>query len=309
LRIALIVRPRQGQTELEEVRGWVAELRELGHEVWPRLTFEGGDGAREAAALAGAGAELVVAAGGDGTVNEVVNGLVSARGAGWSGRLGVVPLGTGNDFAWGLGLPEDARAALEVALSGVAREVDVASVNGRSFVNVSTGGFGATASEEAGEEAKRLLGPLAYLVTGARMFVDLTGSFARFTMPGGVAYEGEILLYAVGNGKRTGGGNLVTPRAVLDDGELDVLIVPGMPRIDFLALLPDLRTGNHLDHSSIHYFRTPRVLVESETTLSVNADGEPVRGDRFEYEVAPRTLAVMTPRPAADAASGDGPPG
>jgi diacylglycerol kinase (ATP) len=305
LRIALIIRPREGQSELAEVKGWVAELRELGHEVWPRLTFEAGDGAREAAALAAAGADLVVAAGGDGTVNEVVNGLMAAaRESGWSGRLGVVPLGTGNDFAWGLGLPEDARAALDVAVSGVAREVDVASVNGRSFVNVSTGGFGATASEEAAEDAKRLLGPWAYLVTGARMFVDLTESFARFTMPGGVAYEGEILLYAVGNGKRTGGGNLVTPRAELDDGELDVLIVPGMPRLEFLALLPDLRSGDHLDHASIRYYRTPRVLVESETTLSVNADGEPVRGDRFEYEVAARTLAVMTPRPDGDAPAG-----
>jgi diacylglycerol kinase (ATP) len=305
VRIGLIIRPREGMPELTELREWVSGLRAQGHEVWPRLTFESGDGRREAGALARAGAELLVAAGGDGTVNEVVNGVLeSAAEVGWSGRLGVVPLGTGNDFAGGLGIPEDLGAALEVALSGVPRAVDVASVNGRWFVNVSTGGFGATASEEAPEEAKRLLGPLAYVVTGVRMFVDLTASWVRFTLPDGVAYEGEVLLYAVGNGKRTGGGNMVTPRARLDDGLLDVVIVPAMPRMDFLALLPDLRSGDHLDHASVRYFRTPDLLVESEVMLSVNADGEPVRGDRFEYAVEPRTLIVMTPDPAGDAAPG-----
>jgi diacylglycerol kinase (ATP) len=302
VRIGLIIRPREGMPELGELREWVSGLRARGHEVWPRLTFESGDGRREAGTLARAGVELLVAAGGDGTVNEVVNGLLEAEGeVGWSGRLGVVPLGTGNDFAGGLGLPNDVGAALEVALSGVPRAVDVASVNGRCFVNVSTGGFGATASEEAAEDAKRLLGPLAYVVTGARMFVDLTASWARFTLPDGVAYEGEVLLYAVGNGKRTGGGNMVTPRARLDDGLLDVVIVPAMPRMDFLALLPDLRSGDHLDHASVRYFRTPGLLVESEVMLSVNADGEPVRGNRFEYAIAPRKLIVMTPAPTEDA--------
>jgi diacylglycerol kinase (ATP) len=304
LRIGLIIRPREGVTETEELRGWVAELRAQSHEVWPRLTFEAGDGQREARALACAGAELVVAAGGDGTINEVVNGLVEALDSGWTGRLGVIPLGTGNDFAGGLGLPEEAGAALEVAVSGAPRAVDVASVNGRHFVNVSTGGFGVTSSEGVAEDAKRLLGPWAYLVTGVRMFVDLTASWARFTMPDGAAYEGEVLLYAVGNGKRTGGGNRVTPRALLDDGQLDVLIVPAMPRIDFLALLPDLRSGNHLDRSSVRYFRTPSLVVESEVTLSVNADGEPVPGDRFEYGVAPRKLVVMVPRPGAGGEDG-----
>jgi diacylglycerol kinase (ATP) len=303
VRIGLIIRPRDGMPELDELRGWVSELRERGHEVLPRLTFEAGDGRREAAALVGEGAELVLAAGGDGTVNEVVNGVLEA-GARWSGRLGVVPLGTANDFATGLGLPEDVGGALEVALSGVAREVDVGRVNGRHFVNVSTGGFGALASEGAAEDAKRLLGPWAYVVTGVRMFADLTASRARFTMPDGVAYDGEVLLFAVGNGKRTGGGNMVTPRAELDDGELDVLIVPAMARIDFLALLPDLRSGDHLDTASVRYFRTRRLVVESAEELSVNADGEPVRGDRYEYTVAHRRLLVMTPRPDGEVAVG-----
>jgi diacylglycerol kinase (ATP) len=303
LRIGLIIRPREGQSEVAEVRQWVSELRAGGHEVWPRLTFESGDGRREACELARAGAELLVAVGGDGTVNEVVNGALEAGSAGWAGRVGVVPMGTANDFAGGLGLPEEGAAALAVALSGVARAVDVGCVNGRYFVNVSTGGFGATTAEEAAEDAKRLLGPWAYVVTGVRMFVDLAPRWARFTVPSGAAYEGDVLLFAVGNGKRTGGGNMVTPRAELDDGQLDVVIVPAMPRMEFLSLLPDLRSGNHLDHGGVRYFHTPRLLVESEESLSVNADGEPVPGDRFDYSISPGKLVVMT-GPSADAASG-----
>jgi diacylglycerol kinase (ATP) len=293
VRIGLIIRPREGFSRLEELREWVDELREQGHEVWPRLTFEAGDGQREGAALARAGADLLIAAGGDGTVNEVANGVLNDGGA-WRGRLAVLPLGTGNDLAASLGVPEDPAAALEVALSGEPRAVDVGRVNGRWFLNVSTGGFGASASEEAPEEAKRLLGGWAYVVAGARQLADLESAHARFVVPAGVAYEGDVLLFAVGNAKRTGGGNLVTPRALMTDGELDVMIVPAMSRIDFLALLPDLRTGDHLDTPVVRYFRASRLVVESDTPLSVNADGEPVVGNRFEYTVVPGRLVVMS---------------
>jgi diacylglycerol kinase (ATP) len=297
VRVGLIIRPREGVSELEEVQAWVTQLRDAGHVVFPRLTFEAGDGRREAAALAADGVDLLIAAGGDGTLNEVANGALDASPP-WAGRLAVLPLGTGNDFAAGLGIPEEPAAALDVAVTGVPMEVDVGRVNGRHFLNVSTGGFGASASDEAPEEAKRLLGPLAYVVTGARKLAELSSAWVRFEVPDGLAYEGEVLLFAVGNGKRTGGGNLVTPRAELDDGKLDVMIVPGMPRIDFLALLPDLRSGNHLDAEAVRYFRASRLVVEADAELSVNADGESIPGPRFEYEILPRALVVMTPEPA-----------
>jgi diacylglycerol kinase (ATP) len=292
VRIALIIRPRAGPAELEELRTHVEALRGRGHEVWPRLTFEGGDAQRLGRSAAAAGADLIVAAGGDGTLNEVVNGVLETD---WSGHVAVLPHGTANDFAAGLGIPDDAAAALDVALDGVARLVDVGRVNGRHFVNVSTGGFGATASEEAPDEAKRLLGPVAYLVTGVRLFAELTPVRVRLEGTDGARYEGEMMLFAVGNGRQTGGGNLLTPRARLDDGLLDVVIVPGMTRMDFLALLPGLRSGAHVDDPDVEYFQTSRLVVTSEAELSVNADGEPVGGHRFDYTVAERRLAFMMP--------------
>lgn len=292
MRIGLIIRPRDGGAELEEVRAAVSGLRARGHEVWPSLTFESGDASRFAAAAATRGADVIVAAGGDGTLNEVVNGALRT---GWEGRFAVVPTGTANDFASGLGVPTEIGAALEVAVAGEPREVDVGMVNDRYFLNVSTGGFGASATEGAAAETKRLLGPWAYVVTGVREFVDLRASWARFRTGDEVVYEGEVLLFAVGNGKRTGGGNMVTPRAELDDGLLDVVIVPDMARIDFLSLIPDFRSGAHLDSRAIEYFRATKLWVESESGLSVNADGEPVQGPPFVYTVERRRLALMTP--------------
>lgn len=277
---------------LELLRARVKALRAAGHTVWPRLTFEEGDARRLARSMARRGADLIIAAGGDGTLNEVVNGVMRTS---WPGRLGVVPLGTANDFAAGMEIPAGVGEAMEVAVAGRPFEVDVARVNQRYFVNVSTGGFGAAATEETPAERKKLLGPWAYVITGVKKFAELKPAKVRFVADGATAYDGETMLYAVGNAKRTGGGSLITPRAEFGDGQLDVVIVPGMTRMDFLSLLPDLRAGTHLDNPDVLYFRAETIEVESEEILSVNADGEPLRGRRFTYELADRTLTIMVP--------------
>lgn len=236
---------------------------------------------------------------GDGTMNEVANGIHAHRaahpGSDIRPRLGIVPLGTGNDLASALEIPADVEAAMEIAVAGSTRFVDVASVGGRCFLNVSTGGIGAEATEEASPEVKRILGRVAYMITGARKFVGLHPSSARFTA-GEVVYDGPFLLYAVGNSRLTGGGNLLTPRAEMDDGLLDLCVVGEVSRMEFAKLLPLLRTGEHLDHPAVLYRQVPRVTVESGEELSVNADGEPVQGCRqLEYGISPHRLALSVP--------------
>lgn len=294
MQISLIIRPRDRMPWMEELREQIAELRAGGHDVWPRLTFESGDAARVAGNAVRAGADLVIAAGGDGTVNEVANGLAEEE---WPGPLAIIPLGTANDFAVSLDIPEELPQAIEVALGDVERTVDIARVNDRHFLNVSTGGVGASATDETSQDTKWLLGPLAYLVTGVQKLPELEPLTARFTTPDGVAYEGEIMMYAVGNGQQTGAGSRLTPRAELDDGELDVLIVPGMSRMEFMALAPSLRSGAAVEDedADVRYFRTPRLTVESDASLAVNADGEPVSGESFEYVITGRTLSVRVP--------------
>lgn len=292
LTVALIMHPRGDAQRLEELRSVIAELRTDGHIVWPHLTFEPGDAASLARLAARVGADLVIAAGGDGTVNEVVNGIGRLR---RRPRLGILPMGTGNDFALGLGIPQDLAEATRVAVGGRPLAIDVARVNERLFVNVSTGGFGAEATEHTPGEAKRMLGALAYVVAGARELVELHPVRARFRVDGRQFYDGEFLLFAIGNGRRTGGGSFLTPRAEFDDGLLDLLVVEAMPRLEFLALLPDLRAGTHLESPGVRYTRATSIVVAPREPLAVNADGEPVRARRYRYSLWPRRIAVMVP--------------
>jgi lipid kinase YegS len=282
------------EPSLTAIRREVVRLREEGHTVGARLTFEGGDAARFAREASEGGADLVISAGGDGTLNEVVNGLFAEDAADAMGRprLGVIPLGTGNDFAAFMGVPEQVEGAVDLAINGPESLVDVAKVNDRFFLNVSSGGLGAEATEDASDRSKRLLGSIAYLVTGIRKFAALTPMEGRFTSGDEVLFEGPFLFFAVGNGGRTGGGVWITPRANLSDGLLDVCIAGDVDHREFLRMLPDLRTGEHAAHEKVLYRQVSELKVEPVGDLSVNVDGEPIQGSTLDYSIRSRALRV-----------------
>lgn len=302
MQIALIINPPSPEA-VESLREGVERLRAAGHTVHPRVTFEGGDAHRFAWKSAEFGADLVVAAGGDGTINEVVNGLydwiddLDGRGEASLPRLGIVPLGTGNDLAGGFGIHAgDPQGALLDAVRGEPYGVDVGRVNGRYFLNVSTGGVGAEATDDASVELKRMLGPVAYLVTGVRKFVQLKSSRARFTSGGRTVFEGGFLLFAVGNGWRTGGGNWVTSEADPADRLLDLCIVGEMSHVDVVRIAPQIRAGRHVNHPKVTYLKVPELVVESEEEMTVNADGEPLTARRFAYDLGAYRLTLMVPK-------------
>lgn len=286
------------QGALEVLRESIRQLRDQGHRVEPRITFEAGDGALFAADARRRGVDMVVAAGGDGTINEVVNGLVDpADGGDKVPRLGIIPLGTANDFAGYLSLPTDIEAALLAAVDAPGLKIDVGVVNDRRFLNVSSGGLGAEATEEASDAAKKLLGSVAYFVTGVRKFAALQPSHGSFVSGGATLFEGDFLFFAVGNGARTGGGNWVTPNADLTDGRLDLCIVEAMSHADLLKLLPNLRSGGHLDHPGVVYRQLREVEIGIDGDFSVNVDGEPIEEAPLNYSVIPEALELATPRP------------
>jgi diacylglycerol kinase (ATP) len=290
--LALIVKLPSDPARADALHAAVTAVRAAGHRVRVRVTFEAGDARRYARGAALRGCDVVVAAGGDGTVNEVVNGLAAAGG---DTALAVVPLGTANDFARGLGLPLDPLSALRLAADGATTELDVAEVNRRCFINVSTGGFGAEATHGASRSVKRWLGPLAYVARGARMLAHYEPLRAVFRADGETVHDGRFVFFAVGNARRTGGGTRVTPRADPGDGKLDILVVGDVSRFDFLTLLPDLRAGTHLESPDVVYLRAHRFEVIGAAALRVNADGEPVFGRRFRYDVRERGLPVIMP--------------
>lgn len=279
-----------------DVRKAVAVLRERGHAIEVRVTWESGDAARlarEAVADARAGTvATIIAGGGDGTINEV---FASAYRAGLPQAcvLGVLPLGTANDFAHSTLIPvADMTAALELALEGTARPIDVALVDGRPFVNVLSGGFGSRVTVETDPELKKRLGGLAYVLTGVTRFSELSASRGRFTAPD-FSWEGPFLAVAIGNGRQAGGGIPLCPDAMLDDGMLDLMVMPELDRaarLDAFAAL--LRGGVDSLRAQLVTTRAPWIVYEAEEPLHVNLDGEPMKLKRFRAECVAGALSV-----------------
>lgn len=274
------------RAELPALRHLVSWVRDKGHGVEPRVTWERGDAARLAAEAAQRGVDAVVAVGGDGTVNEVVNGL-----SGFDVPLGIIPLGTANDFARQTGIPLDADHAMDIILRRNPVRIDTGEVNGRRYLNASVGGVGAEATAETGADAKEALGLLAYAITGVRKLASLEPTATRFHGPG-FELACECLVFAVGNSRATGGGTEITPRASLTDGMLDVCVVEAMGRSEFIALALRLRRGEHVGDPGVHYVQLPSLTVESNEPLTVNVDGEPTEQRRLEYRVRPGDLLV-----------------
>lgn len=275
---------RADSPPLREAVEW---LRTIGHRVRAHVTWEPGDARRFAADAASRGTDAVLAAGGDGTVNEVVNGLL-----GTDVPLAIVPVGTANDFARQTGVPGDPRGAFELVLEREPTRIDVGTLNTRAFLNVSSAGIGAETTAETSAAAKGLLGPLAYAITGVRkMAGDQEARRARFTGPG-FDREVEFLHFAVGNGRATGGGTVIAPLARVDDGLLDLCVVEPIARSAYAGLLLEVRRGEHLERDGVHYVQTPWVTVESETPIVVNLDGESASLTRLEYRIAPLALLV-----------------
>ena len=291
LNITVVIKPVSADV-LGELRGAVHALRAAGHSVRACVTFERNDALRFARAAARRADDLVIAAGGDGTVHQVVNGIVRGRAA-HCPRLGIVPLGTANDFAKGMQLPVTMAEAVQVAVVGQPVTVDVPRVNGRCFINVSAGGFGPDITEAASSKAKQRFGKLAYLFTALRKLPDLEPWHAVFEADGRRIYEGPFFFFAVGNARHTGGGTPVTPHADYDDARLDLAIFTGRKRREFLSALPQLRSGRHPQDPDVIYVKASRIDVTARDEFAVNADGEPLRGGTFHYTLPGDRITVM----------------
>ena len=271
-------------------------LRQDGRDVEVRVTWEPGDAARltaEAVAEAYTGTiDCIIAGGGDGTINEV---FAAAYAAGLPGAcsLGVLPLGTANDFAHATGVPvTDLTAALQLAASAKPRLIDVGFLNGKPFINLVSGGFGSRVTVETDPELKRRLGGLAYVLTGISRFAELSANRGSFRAEG-FSWEGRFVAVAIGNGRQAGGGVPLCPDALLDDGLLDLMILPELDhaaRLDAVSRL--LKEGARGVRAELVTARSPWIEYEAHDDLNVNLDGEPSLAKRFRVECRRRVLPV-----------------
>jgi lipid kinase YegS len=274
----------------DALRVAVARQRDAGHHIEVRVTWEKGD-ARGFVSEAG-NVDLLIAAGGDGTLNEVLHGLMNLSEA-TRPILGIVPLGTANDFATGCGIPRDSAKALALCMRGKGVPIDVGKANDHWFINAASSGFGAEITATTSPELKRLLGPAAYTVMGAVLAINVRQYQGRLTLPNReIIGSGPVAI--VGNGRQSGGGIQVAPRASIDDGLLDVLVVR---QISPTALLAAARELQQLppDGEYISYWQTPWLEVHPEEAIPVNLDGEPLRFSSVRYEVVPKAIQLIVP--------------
>lgn len=285
-RAMLILHGKQSLNE--DVRAAVTEKRKQGWDLDVRLTWEGGDAQRLVKEALAAGHRQIVAGGGDGTLRDIAEAIALAD---EQASLTILPLGTANDFARAAGIPLEVVAALEL-LEQPPVAVDLGEVDGRLFLNMATGGFGSQVTANTSEELKKVLGGAAYLFTGLTRFSELHAAHGELTGPD-FHWRGDLLALGIGNGRQAGGGHVLCPGAVADDGLLDVSILPA-PQEVVGTLRSLLEGGLGIDNMFIRA-RLPWVELKSAQGLDINLDGEPLSGGDLRFVARPAAIRLHLP--------------
>ena len=271
----------------ERARRWEKWLRARCSEAFFCATVEAGDAQSRAREAVVEGYESIVAAGGDGTIHEVANGI-----AGSSAALGLMPMGTMNVFANELGLPaNDLGRCWDIICRGRTREIDLPTANGRHFVQLAGVGLDAQVVKETSRALKRNFGPLSYLISAAqiagrkppRLLIEAEEAMTE---------EGSFVL--VGNGRLYGGPFPFFKHAALDDGLLDVLVFKQLGYLEIIKYLQNVIFTSKITTPEVEYFQTRRLRVSSAEDVPVELDGELMGGCPVEFQIQPPRLKVLT---------------
>ncbi|MEP6974098.1 MAG: diacylglycerol kinase family protein [Spartobacteria bacterium] len=272
----------------ERARRSTERLREICGDVSFWATARAGDAEHLARKAVGEGFEQIVAAGGDGTINEVVNGI-----AGSDATLGLMPLGTMNVFANELGLPaNDLGRCWDVIRAAKTRLIDLPTANDKHFVQLAGVGLDAQVVKETSLAFKRNFGPLSYLISAAQI-AGRRPPRLLIESEDAVAEEGSFVL--VGNGRLYGGRLPFFKHAALDDGVFDVLVFKQLGYIELIKYLQNVIFTSDITTREVEYFQTRRLRVSSAEEVPVELDGELAGGCPVEFQMNPRRLKVLAP--------------
>lgn len=269
---------------------WRSRVESLAHGCTVHATTRRGQAEMMARRAVGEGFKKIVAAGGDGTINEVVNGL-----AGSAATLGLLPIGTVNVFAMELGLPShNLEMCWDIIQSDNTRLIDLPSASGKYFVQLAGVGLDAQVVKETSAFLKRNFGPFSYLISAAqiatrrppRLFIESENSATK---------EGSLVL--VGNGRRYGGPFPFFKHAVIDDGLLDVVAFKQLGYLEIIKYLQEVFFSSDIRLPKVEYFQTRRLRVSSDQDVPVELDGELVGNCPVEFQMHERTLRVLAPVP------------
>ena len=252
------------------------------------------------------GWEIVAAVGGDGTVHEVLNGILAPSAADRP-TLAVIPGGTGNDFARGVGIPRDMYVAARLLLDGgQRRRVDVGRVNDRYYGTIAGVGFDAEVAAEVNRWPKWVAGTVVYTAGILKKLLTYRCAPSRITIDG-ESLELPMFLLAAANTPWYAGGMYMAPHARADDGRLEVILARDLTRIETLAVLPKVFSGEHLRHPKVSHREAGEILVTSDVPLAIHADGETVGWAPAHFRALPQALEVLVPAgPWSPAGAGTG---
>ncbi|OWR30688.1 diacylglycerol kinase [Saccharibacillus sp. O23] len=290
-RARLIYNPTSGREEMRRrLPDILQRLDEGGIETTVHATTGEGDATLAAADAARRGYDIVIAAGGDGTIYEVVNGLADQE---HRPELGVFPLGTTNDLSRALGISRQWEDYCDLVLRGESRPIDVGRANDRYFINIAGGGSLTELTYEVPSRLKTMIGQLAYYFKGIEKMVNLSPMQLKIDAEGQGPIEGEFMIFLIGNTNSVGGFERLMPDARIDDAQLDVILLKKCNLAEFIRVVSMAQRGDHFNDPNVIYFRTPRLEVTSPNDVLLNLDGE--LGGRLPgvFEVLPQHLRVF----------------
>jgi YegS/Rv2252/BmrU family lipid kinase len=238
---------------------------------------------------------LLVVVGGDGTVNEVVNGV-----AGTAAEIAVLPCGTGQDFGRTHGVPSRFDDAVRTALGGEARTIDLGRVEceggpSRLFANVGSAGMSGAVARRANAMTKRLGGRATFFYALTREFIAWRNTRVTVELDGGIRREGAMHDVIVANGRYHGGGMKLAPDARQDDGLFDVVLIGDIGKVDFVTTAPKLYSGRYLSHPKVEPLRSSTVAVDAAGALPLEVDGEPIGTTPARFAVVRSALRLRVP--------------
>ncbi|MDQ1910555.1 diacylglycerol kinase [Paenibacillus sp. GD4] len=270
-RARLIYNPSSGREEIKKrLPDILQRLERGGIETSTHATIGEGDATLAAAEAVERGFDLIIAAGGDGTLYEVINGMAEKENR---PPLGILPLGTTNDFARALGIPRSWEFAIDVILQQHTRVIDVGKMNQRYFINIAGGGSLTELTYEVPSKLKTMIGQMAYYMKGLEKLPRLRPIELLLRTPEREFHE-EVMLFLISNSNSVGGFERLAPDASLSDGLFDVLILKKCNLAEFIRVVSLALRGEHLDDPNIIYLQTNYIEVTSPDYVQINLDGE-----------------------------------
>jgi len=293
-RARLIYNPTSGKEEFQKKLPEILDYFErAGYETSCHATKKAGDATKAAESAVNRAFDLIIAAGGDGTLYEVINGMAERS---YRPPLGIIPSGTTNDFARAIGLPlRNIKKSCEMIVHGEATPIDIGKVNDKYFINIAGAGALTDLTYEVPSKLKTIIGQLAYYIKGIEKLPFIRPSHVRIETDERVIDE-EIMLFLIANSNSVGGLERLAPSASLNDGKFDCLILRKTSLPEFLRIASHVIKGDHIKDPDVIYFQTKKLKATASSNVYVNLDGELGGELPMEFTALPKHLKVIMPK-------------